>query len=46
MFKGESMETILKTSKGVVEGLPTLQVVYDYIKEKDISMPILEFNIF
>lgn len=33
----------MKTSKGVVEGLPTLQVVYDYIKEKELSMPILEF---
>ena len=40
--KGETVEEILKGGKGVVEGLPTLEVVRDFAKEKRIEMPILE----
>lgn len=40
--KGESVEDILKGGKGVVEGLPTMEVVRDFAKEKRIEMPILE----
>ena len=35
------MEQIIKESKGVVEGLPTLNVINEYAKEKGISMPIV-----
>ena len=38
--KGETIENIIKTSKGVIEGLPTLEVIYDYSKEKGLDMPI------
>jgi glycerol-3-phosphate dehydrogenase len=40
--KGENMEEVLKGGKGVVEGLPTLEVVRDFAKEKGIELPILE----
>jgi glycerol-3-phosphate dehydrogenase len=40
-FLGETIENILKTSKGVIEGLPTLEVIFDYAKEKNLDMPIV-----
>ena len=42
IFKGETLENILKTSKGVIEGLPTLDAIYEYSKENGIDMPITE----
>lgn len=41
-YVGQKTEDILKESKGVVEGLPTLKVVYEYAQEHKIFMPILE----
>lgn len=36
-----TMDQIIKESKGVVEGLPTLNVIHEYALEKGISMPIV-----
>ena len=38
--KGESIHKILETSKGVVEGVSTLQVVVKYAEENKLDMPI------
>ncbi|KAL4490286.1 hypothetical protein ABPG72_004325 [Tetrahymena utriculariae] len=38
--KGESLEDIVKSSAGVVEGIPTLDVVYRYAKKNNLDMPI------
>jgi glycerol-3-phosphate dehydrogenase len=40
--KGESIEDILKTSGGVVEGLPTMGVILKYARERGLSLPIME----
>lgn len=40
--KGEKLEDIIKTSKGIVEGLPTLEAVLKYSREHNIEMPIFE----
>ena len=39
--KGETVEDIIKTSSGVVEGVPTLEVVIKYAKEHNIELPNL-----
>jgi glycerol-3-phosphate dehydrogenase (NAD+) len=39
--KGEKLKDIIATSKGVVEGVPTIQVVAKYAKEHNIFMPIV-----
>lgn len=41
LAQGETVENILKTSKGVVEGLPTLDVIHEYAQEHGIDMPIV-----
>ena len=38
--KGESLQNIIASSAGVVEGIPTLDVVCKYAKEHNIYMPI------
>ncbi|CAD8170464.1 unnamed protein product [Paramecium pentaurelia] len=38
--KGEKVEDILKESKGVVEGWPTLELVYKQAQENNIEMPM------
>ena len=38
--KGESLKDIIASSSGVVEGIPTLDVVTEYAKNKNINMPI------
>lgn len=38
--KGEDMDDIIKSSKGVVEGLPTLKLVHQKASEAQIDMPI------
>lgn len=38
---GETIENIIKTSKGVIEGLPTLEVIFEYSREKGLDMPIV-----
>ena len=38
--KGEKLEDILKESKGVVEGWPTLELVYKQALENNIDMPM------
>ena len=40
--KGEKLVEILKTSKGIVEGIPTLEAVLRYSHIKNIEMPIFE----
>lgn len=39
--KGEKVEDIIKTSKGVVEGYTTLEVVIKYAEKHNIDMPII-----
>ncbi len=38
--KGEKLQDILNTSKGVVEGLPTLELVRKHSVEQQLDMPI------
>jgi len=38
--KGEKVEDILNESKGVVEGWPTLELVYKQAHENNIEMPM------
>ena len=38
--KGEKVEDILKESKGVVEGWPTLELVYRKAIEHEVDMPM------
>ena len=42
LAKGESIEKIIKNSKEVAEGVPTLLVLGDIIKEHNLEMPIME----
>lgn len=42
LAKGESLDKIVKESKGVIEGLPTLQVIYEYARDNKLDMPIVE----
>eukprot|EP01016_Furgasonia_blochmanni_P014629 TRINITY_DN1771_c0_g1_i9.p1 TRINITY_DN1771_c0_g1~~TRINITY_DN1771_c0_g1_i9.p1 ORF type:complete len:150 (-),score=15.99 TRINITY_DN1771_c0_g1_i9:236-640(-) len=39
--KGEKLDDILKSSKGVVEGIPTLKAVYDYAAAQNMDLPII-----
>lgn len=38
--KGELLSDIIKSSTGVVEGIPTLDVVYRFSKKHNLDMPI------
>jgi glycerol-3-phosphate dehydrogenase len=42
LAEGIKKEDIIKESKGVVEGLPTLKVVVEYCRERKVYLPIIE----
>ena len=39
---GMKKEEIIKESRGVVEGVPTLNVVIEYTRERGVYLPIIE----
>ena len=39
--KGEKIQDILNSSKGVVEGIPTLYIVGEQVKKKNLNLPIV-----
>ena len=42
MGRGESIEEINRTSKGVVEGVQTLNIIREIAREKNLDMPVTE----
>ena len=42
LAKGETIESIISKASEVAEGVPTLKVLYEIIKENDLHMPLSE----